>query len=326
MTINLEINDMKNKKIPIRIIYYNDKNPLTTTGGVQTFARGLKSIFDRVEYMTPKNLDLEYILRERIPVICTNEMVSDIPENIPVIGFQHGVGAIKYLATKSSGHRKLKKAQMKASKRENIIWIACADWIASTFKELYGNQTKHVIYHQIDTETFDGKLENDNSCLILHDARTRHKGSTLLPIIETAFPEWNFESLNCQPEDVPERMRKAKAFIHLSKYEGNSIVCNEAMAMNLPCMFTNVGLMKDENRPKEVYLLDLNKIYKSYFGIKIINKMELIHQTGLFIKSLNNNDYNPRKWVLENAVASISNKKWEKTILDFQELSGWSLL
>ena len=37
--------------------------------------------------MTPKNLDLEYILRERIPVICTNEMVSDIPENIPVIGF-----------------------------------------------------------------------------------------------------------------------------------------------------------------------------------------------------------------------------------------------
>jgi len=51
MTINLETNDMKNKKIPIRIIYYNDKNPLTTTGGVQTFARGLKSIFDRVEYM-----------------------------------------------------------------------------------------------------------------------------------------------------------------------------------------------------------------------------------------------------------------------------------
>ena len=98
------------------------------------------------------------------------------------------------------------------------------------------------------------------------------------------------------------------------------------MAMNLPCMVTNVGLMKDENRPKEVYLLDLNKTYKSYFGIKIINKMELINQTGLFIKSLNNNHYNPRKWVLENAVASISNKKWEKTILDFQELSGWSLL
>ena len=120
-------------------------------------------------------------------------------------------------------------------------------------------------------------------------------------------------------------MRKAKAFIHLSKYEGNSIVCNEAMAMNLPSMFTNVGLMKDENRPKEAYLIDLNKIYKSYFGIKII-KNRINSPNGLFIKSLNNNDYNPRKWVLENAVASISNKKWEKTILDFQELSGWSLL
>ena len=30
------------------------KNPLTITGGVQTFARGLRSIFDRVEYMTQR--------------------------------------------------------------------------------------------------------------------------------------------------------------------------------------------------------------------------------------------------------------------------------
>mgnify|MGYP001199214424 FL=1 len=316
---------MKDKKIPIKVIYYNDKNPLTTTGGVQTFAKGLRSIFDSVEYMTPKNLDLQYILREKIPVICTNEMVSDIPDYIPVIGFQHGVGAIKYSATKSSGHKRLKKSQMEASKRPNTIWIACADWIASKFKELYGNQTKHVIYHQIDTETFDGKLENDNSRLILHDARTKHKGSTLLPIIEEAFPDWNFESLNCQPENVPERMRKAKAFIHLSRYEGNSIVCNEAMAMNLPCMFTNVGLMQDKNRPREIYLLETEKVYKSYFGITIVNKTELINQTGLFINSLDNKDYNPRKWILENAVASVSNKKWEQTMIDFQQLSGWSL-
>ena len=315
----------KLEKIPLSVIYYNDKDPLTTTGGVQTFAKGLRLIFHNVEYMIPKNLDLKYILRKQIPVICTNEMVSDIPDDIPVVGFQHGVGAIKYSVTRSSGHKKLKKSQEKSSKRPNTIWIACADWIASKFEELYGNQTKYVIYHHIDTDLFDGKLDNDNSRLILHDARTKHKGSNLIPIIEKAFPDWQFEPLNCRPDSVPDRMRKAKAFIHLSRYEGNSIVCNEAMAMNLPCMFTMVGLMQDENRPREIYLIENEKAYKTYFGITTVNRDELINQTGLFIESLSNKNYNPREWVLKNAVASISHKKWEQTMIDFQSLSGWNL-
>ena len=129
---------MIDRKIPLNIVYYNDKDTILTTGGEQTFAKGLRLIFHNVEYMTPKNLDLEYILTKQIPVICTNEMVSDIPEDIPVIGFQHGVGAIKHSVTRSSGHKRLKKSQEKSSKRRNTIWIACADWIASKFEELYG--------------------------------------------------------------------------------------------------------------------------------------------------------------------------------------------
>ena len=54
----------KLEKIPLSVIYYNDKDPLTTTGGVQTFAKGLRLIFHNVEYMIPKNLDLKYILRK----------------------------------------------------------------------------------------------------------------------------------------------------------------------------------------------------------------------------------------------------------------------
>ena len=56
-----------------------------------------------------------------------------------------------------------------------------------------------------------------------------------------AFPAWRFEPLACAPSEVADRMRKAAAFLHLSRYEGNSMVCAEAMAMNLPCLFTAWG-------------------------------------------------------------------------------------
>jgi len=58
-------------------------------------------------------------------------------------------------------------------------------------------------------------------------------------------------------------MRKARAFIHLSSYEGNSIVCNEAMAMNLPCMFTDVGLMRDSGRPQDVRVSPPNVLFRT---------------------------------------------------------------
>ena len=305
------------KRIPLNIIHYNKEDPNTTTGGVQSFAKGLRLIFNNVEFMTPKNRDMKYIWNNQIPVICDNQLVADFPKKFPVIGFQHGVGAVKYGVTHSSGHRRLKHAQKKASKRYNTLWIACADWIATTFEKLYGNHTEYIIYHQIDINLFDGELDNTNSRTILHDARTEHKGNALIKEIKAAFPEWEFESLNCKPEQVPDRMRKARAFIHLSRYEGNSIVCNEAMAMNLPCMFTTVGLMQDSNRPTDVYLVDTNKIY--------CEGNYLIDEVGLFLKSIEYQNYNPRIWVLNNATAPISQKKWNQAMIHFQKMSGWEL-
>ena len=75
----------------------------------------------------------------------------------------------------------------------------------------------------------------------------------------------------------------------------------------------------------KIYLIETEKAYNTYFGITKVNKDELINQTRLFIESLSNNNYNPRQWVLKNAVASISHKKWEQAMIDFQHLSGWSL-
>ena len=300
-------------KIPLTVIHYSGHDPQTTIGGVQTFARNLRSIFDDVQFMTPTNRDLQYALKQRIPVICDNQRVLDWPKRIPVIGFQHGVGAVKFDVTRSQRHRQLARAQKRAAKRQNTLWVACAEWIGTTFGQLYGNRAEHVVYHTVDVSRFDGKLENTGSRLILHDARTSHKGAALLKEVKMAFPEWRIEPLDCAPDQVPERMRRARAFIHLSLYEGNSIVCNEAMAMNLPCMFTTVGLMRDSNRPSEVYLVDPDEIY----GIR----KYLIEQVGAFLESLESKTYNPRAWILENAIPEVSLAKWIRVMTQFEQIS-----
>jgi hypothetical protein len=209
-------------KLPFTVVHYGDKDPRSTTGGVETFARDLALSFQRVEFMTPRDRDFDRVRRERIPVICDNQRARDWPKDIPVIGFQHGFALEKAWVTKSPGHLVMATGQWLASRRPNTLWVACAEWIAKAFSRSFGTSTEEVIYHPIDVERFDGRLDNDGSRLILHDARTRHKGKHLLPRLRDAYPDWTFEPLACKPQEVPDRMRKARAFIHLSAYEGSS--------------------------------------------------------------------------------------------------------
>ncbi|MEE9167974.1 MAG: hypothetical protein V3U24_11020 [Candidatus Neomarinimicrobiota bacterium] len=154
---------------------------------MQAFSRNLKLIFENVRVMTPRNRDLDYPVKHHIPIIFDNQFVLDWPERYQVIGFQHGVGAVKFKVTRSRAHRRLARAQKRAAKRQNTLWVACAEWIARTFGRLCGNYAEHVVYHTVDLDRFDGKLENAGSRLILHDARARHKGKALLDKIGMAF-------------------------------------------------------------------------------------------------------------------------------------------
>ncbi len=304
-------------KIPLTVIHYSADDPRTTIGGVQTFARNLTPLFDNVQFMTPRDCDFDYAVKNCIPVICDNQHVVHWPKRHPVIGFQHGVGAVKFNITHSRVHRRLARAQRRAAKRQNTLWVANAEWVAAGFRRLYGNRVDHVIYYPVDVDRFDAKLENTGSRLILHDARTKHKGKALIEEVKMAFPKWQFEPLDCRPDQVPDRMRHARAFIHLSRYEGNSIVCNEAMAMNLPCMFTAVGLMQDRNRPTDVFLVDPDEIYG--------HRGYLVKEVGTFLESLDCQTYNPRAWILANATLEISLASWTRVMTHFQQMSGWNL-
>jgi len=304
------------RRIPLTVIHYSSRHPRVAAGGVERFARTLELIFERVEYLTPAcQKERRDALSRQVPVICDNQLVRDWPDGYPVIGFQHGVGAVKFQATRSLAHWRLARAQKRAARRTQTLWVACAEWVASAFDRLYGNRARHVIYYSVDYDRFDARLDNVDSRLILHDARTRHKGKALIPRLVSAFNGWRFEPLACRPEEVPDRMRKARAFIHLSRYEGNSLVCNEEMAMNLPCLFTRVGLMNDPAAPTDVTLVDADIAFGSHG--------RLIETVDAFLQSERPRD--PRAWVLAHAAPSRSIHGWRRVMADFQEMSGWSL-
>lgn len=306
---------MSTSKLPFVAINLCKGDPRTTTGGVQTFARNLALSFASVDFMTPDTLDVDRIRRERIPLICDNQTVLCVPDDVPVIGWQHGVGLEKLLATREPWRIALAVQQYRAAKRKNTLWCAGARWIGEYFGKISGNAAKHVIYYPVDTDRFDGMLDNAGSNLILHDGRTPHKGKHLIAELVKAFPRWRFESLACKPAEVPDRMRKARAFIHLSRYEGNSIVCNEAMAMDLPCLFTDVGLLRDVNRPSDIQVIPMKRAFS--------DPAFLVRETGTFLASLETRRYNPRGWALQNITQAHAIAGWTEIMASFQALSGW---
>jgi glycosyltransferase involved in cell wall biosynthesis len=301
-------------RIPQTVVHYGLFDPRQHTGGVETFARNLGLVFEDVLFMTPETRDESLVRREKLPVICDNQWVLDWPEDLPVIGFQHGVALVKSAVIPGRDNASLAWRQRKAAKRKNTLWVACAQWISHTFGRVHGNKANHVVYHAVDLDRFDGKLDNAGSRLVLHDGRTPHKGSKLYPRLERAFPDFRFETLSCRPEEVPDRMRRAAAFVHLSLYEGNSIVCNEAMAMDLPCLFTRVGLMRDGAEQFDVAVLRVRDAF--------VRPKRLVEEVGAFLSSLERPRH-PRGWVLEHASFEANRTAWQRVVDDFRTLS-WS--
>ncbi|MEM9462790.1 MAG: hypothetical protein AAGF11_52100 [Myxococcota bacterium] len=300
--------------LPIAVAHYGRHDPTTHVGGVETFARNLRLLFEEVVLLHPKAPDLEGWARRGVPIICDNQTVTDWPDEVPLIGFQHGVAAVKAQHTRSWTDRRLAKGQAKAAQRARTVWVACAQWIARTFEQLHGNGARHVVYHQVDLARFDGQRGEIDERLVLHDARSEHKGKALVEHLQAQFPQWRLEPLACTPQQVPDRMRRARAFLHLSRYEGNSIVCNEAMAMDLPCLFTRVGLMQDEQGPTEVEVIDPDRAFsdRDWLGARF----------GEFLDSLSHVERHPRAWVLEHAQIDVARASWQRVIEDWRAITG----
>jgi hypothetical protein len=300
--------------LPIAVAHYGRHDPTTHVGGVETFARNLRLVFEDVALLHPKSSELRAWASRGSPIVCDNHTVLDWPARVPVIGFQHGVAAVKATHTRSLTDRRLARWQAKAARRGHTVWVACAQWISRTFGERHGNGARHVVYHQVDLDRFDGERRDVDPKLVLHDARTEPKGQALVQRLQAAFPQWKLEPLACTPQQVPDRMRRARAFLHLSRYEGNSIVCNEAMAMDLPCLFTRVGLMQDEGGPDEVEVIDAERAFSDPAWLAL--------RFGAFLAGLDEREVHPRRWVLEHAHLDVARASWKRVVEDWRTLVG----
>ncbi len=303
-------------RIERAVVHYALNDPRATRGGVESFAQNLALVFREVLFMTPATRDEALVRARRLPVICDNQWVLDWPHDVPVIGFQHGVVLRKLFALRQRELLGLASRQARAAHRKNTLWVACARWISDAFGRLHGNRAAHVIYHPVDLERFDGRLENADSRLVLHDGRFPHKGSLVYPRLVEAFPEFRFEPLGCAPAEVPDRMRRAAAFVHLSSYEGNSIVCNEAMAMNLPCLFTRVGLALD-GEPLDIDSIQRGFVYGPFAPWRAARLLDGVRQ---FLESLRTRHYEPRRWVEANASLAVTRAHWADAMASFDAL------
>lgn len=307
------------EKIPGTVIHYGRFNPDHRIGGVETFAKSLELAFEDVQFLDSRNdgpgsAAMQRVVGNGLPVICDNHLVMDWPNGYPLIGFQHGVAAEKRFITRSWTDWSLARMQARAARRKSTIWVACARWISDEFAKRHGNQAQHIVYHTVDTRMFDGRLANRGSKLVLHDGRSRHKGRDLYPILQAALQDWTFEPLACPSEQVPERMRKACAFMHLSRYEGNSIVCTEAMAMGLPCLFTRVGLMRDAE-PLDVKTIEVRQAYGTRKG--------LIECVRSFLDDLGEVSYKPRDWIVQHTSQQAFVERWTDVVGDWQSMKRY---
>lgn len=305
------------ERLPHHVVVHGRFTPGARRGGVETFGRTLDEIFEEVTF-TASGDDVEPHVRAGALVICDNQTVLDWPSGYPVIGFQHGFAAEKALLTHTLTDARLAFGQLRAARRPATVWVACARWIADAFRRVQPAEVRrrpiHVIHHFIDVERFDGRRDPDPR-LVLHDARSDHKGKRVVAALAEALPEWRFEGLNCQPSEVPDRMRQGAAFLHLSKYEGNSIVVNEAMAMDLPCLLTDVGLCRDLG--KDDLQADVAVIPKALaFG----PSAGAIAAVRDFLGSLSTRRYNPRAFTLRHATAEVARERWRAAIAELEAM------
>jgi len=304
-------------RIPVRVVHHSRRDPRDKAGGVEAFARRLGEVFEQVEMTWTGHPSLPALARDRAIVICDNDTAIDWPRDQPLIAFQHGVAWQKMRVTGTLTDARLALRQWRVATRARTIWVACARWIGEAFGALHPGAPQHVVYHHVDTRVFDGRLENAGSRLVLHDARSAHKGARIVEELATALPAWKFEPLACAPDRVADRLRRAAAFVHLSRYEGNSIVCVEAMAMDLPCILTDVGLARDAAAGH--VRLDVGLVSAA---LAHEDPQRAIPEVGRLLDAMREHPPAPRQFVRTHATVAIARARWRRVLADYAMRCG----
>jgi hypothetical protein len=84
--------------------------------------------------------------------------------------------------------------------------------------------------------------------------------------------------------------------------------------MNLPCLFTRVGLMLDPGQQLDVQLIEPELAFGAPDA--------LLAHTREFLSSLSTRRYEPRRWVSEHASIDATRAAWSGALSHFDR-SSW---
>jgi hypothetical protein len=88
------------------------------------------------------------------------------------------------------------------------------------------------------------------------------------------------------------------------------------MAMNLPCLFTRVGLVNDDE-DLDVAIVESEDVYG--------RRDHMVETVKTFLDGLATHTYEPRRWTLANATPQAHVAAWRTVMTDFAQRSGWNL-
>jgi len=284
-------------------------------GGVENFGLNLKNIFKKVHFTLPGDItpDLVRLVQAKnIPIICDYHSVLDWPEEVKTIGFQHGCAQLRGEITGETMLKEIGREQVVASKRRNAVWVADSQWVSDMCEKYYGRSAEYIIYHAVSDDFFRNSRTHQRVPVtkVFHDARLAHKGRDIIPVLQEAFPKISFIQLQCKHSKIIDVLKDCDVFMHLSKYEGNSIMCNEVMALNIPLVTTDVGLFHEDLGVEEIRIVPVGGCFGE-------NKDRLIEIFGQYVSALNNRKIGVEKinqWHQSHATNAHNEILWRQVV------------
>ena len=220
------------------------------TGVAQYWARMLNGLATRG--VSVKSVPLAEIARHATSqdiVIVDNHDCLVVPSAVACIAVQHGcAGAHFARCPEWPGGAEMAAAQREAAKRPRTMMVGCSEWAAHFGLEFTGAMAGRIIYGAVDLNAFhpsERQRRRDASVPVaLHHCADSNKGSGIIDRVAAALKgEFEFRRLNVPPASVPAAMQGADIWLCLSAAEGLPTVVQEAMAVNLVVVGTDVGVL-----------------------------------------------------------------------------------
>jgi glycosyltransferase involved in cell wall biosynthesis len=165
-----------------------------------------------------------------------------------------------------------------------------------------------IIFNGIDADQFVPRRAFSSSRpLIIHAASDWRKGIDIIPKLQSKLPHFDFQFLNANIGEEPEKFARGDMFVHISCSEGNSYACLEAMSCDLPVVVTNVGLFESD-------------VDSSIVG-RVVPYVSTVDEICHAIKEVweERRKFHPREWILRNATFEHFKHNWQNLIANLEQ-------